>query len=533
MSVLLEILGRAIAVDTGELIWHWLNVVSLPAEFQDTDRYRNLSKVVDLVADNKHNAALEQLRVYLFDNPSCIYGRMAAAAMCLHRNRPAEAIDELNSVYCRQPNNTMALYALGHCYERIGVESEATAFYQDCLKFKNYLQLPAQRLAAIYFKDGKLDRTIEQYELIKEQYPDDVSALTSLGHLYILAGRNSEATDTFNQAILIHPDNFMMRDDEINELIQHGHWPEALERVEDLLSDRPDRPDLMMKRGDILAMMGATDDAVLQLEAAVNLCPDFLEATIKLGTQYLHLNKDAMAAQQFNAAVEINDRIVDAYIGLALSQKMQGDRSEALSTLSLAAAIQPNSSFLFTEVANLIFAGSLAGTYNDATSDPAAMAEAVIRAHYQQIDHQGENPDLHYRLGVLLMGLGKLQEAAGLFRAVIEINPTYARARSKLAVCLYETGEHDAALEQLAASQQIDAQTLDLHYKTALLYCDKIKFASSLLNLDRYMEDNFASSETTVNISIVLQNLGLVDRVTAMWDSLTDTANQAADINQQ
>jgi len=47
------------------------------------------------------------------------------------------------------------------------------------------------------------------------------------------------------------------------------------------------------------------------------------------------------------------------------------------------------------------------------------------------------------------------------------------------------------------------------------------------------MEDNFASTDAAVNISIVLQNLGLLDRVAAMWENLSETANQVIDTNQQ
>jgi hypothetical protein len=60
-----------------------------------------------------------------------------------------------------------------------------------------------------------------------------------------------------------------------------------------------------------------------------------------------------------------------------------------------------------------------------------------------------------------------------------------------------------------------------------MLYCDRLKFASSLINLDRLLEENFTRADATVNISIVLQNLGLLDRVTATWDNLSETTSQA------
>ncbi len=533
MSQLLEILGRAITIDIADLIWHWLNTANPLKDDSQSVRYRQLNKAIELMADLKLDAAAEQLRLYLFENSSCIYGRLAVAAVCLHNNKLTEAIKELNSVYMRQPNNTMALYALGYCYERLGKESQAVEFYQDCQKFKRYLQLPAQRLAAIYFKKGQSEKTIEQYEILKNEYPDDISILVTLGHLYIATEKFMKAIETFNNAILIHPDNFHSQDDNVDQLFAQGQFHEALEQLEYLLQEQPNRADLLMKNADILRMLGNTPEAVSQYEEALHICPDFLEATIKLGTQYLQLHQERLAAQQFNKAVEINDKIVDAYLGLSTAQKLAGYIHDALGTLSLAAAIQPNSSMLFAETATLQFQEGLRknlpfeSEYDNVQDEPVNLTGTVVDAHRQQIAQRPQNPDLHYRLGVLMMSLGRLTEAVLSFQSALEINTDYHRARNKMAICLFEIDRKAEALDHLSAPARLDKDTLDLHYKTALLYCDKVKFASSLMNLERHLENNFARPDAAVNISIVLQNLGLLDRVTTMWDNLSDTAEQA------
>jgi len=527
MNRLLEILGEGITADTADLIWHWLNIT----EFKQADEstQQQFDKILELIAEGKTKNAEGEIKLYLFENPSCIRGRLAAVAVHLQKNRIKPAIEELTNVYTAQPNNTMALYALGHCYERIGKESQAAEFYQDCIKFKNYLQLPRQRLAAIYFKNGQLEKTIKEYESLKNEYPDDISTITTLGYLYISSGRNAEAIDTFNTAILMHPDNFLTSiDDDIEQCILEGNLTIAMEKIDELLIEQPKRADMIVKKADVFGMMEQTDEAIESYEEAIRICPDFLEAAIKLGTQYLKIQQSQLAAQQFNRAVEINDRIVDAYIGLATAQKAAGKNSEALATLSLAAAIQPNSSLLLAETATLQFKTSLANNFlTDNQDNSDDLIESVIRAHKGQINTHPQNPDLYYRLGILFMSVQRNSDAVKAFETTLEINPTYHRARSKLAICLFETGKKKAAIKKLPTPGHMDKNSLQLHYKTALLYCDKIKFASSLINLERYMENNFTSVEATVNISIVLQNLGLLDRVTAMWDNLYDTANQA------
>jgi len=521
MSAILEVFGRAIGIDTAQLIWHWLDTTETASQPKD------LSEIVDLIGQMDLDAADAQLTLYLSNNPTCQRGHLAAAAVLLHKNDLPAAVQQLDAVYVQQPNNTMALYALGHCYERLGREAEAVEFYQDCLKFKNYLELPAQRLAAIYLKNGQLEQAIEQYKLLHEQHPDDISALVTLGHLYLATTRYAKAAETFDTAILIHPDSFHATDD-LDLLIGEGQLQEALEEIAHLLEREPDRPDLVVKQADVLGALGATADAVSQYQRALRACPDFLEAAIKLGTLYLQMGAEQLAAEQFSRAVEINDRIVDAYVGLAVSQKLAGRDSDALATLSLAAAIHPNSPFLFSEAAKLVFKAVLAHAADvGPNGDPLDATTAVINAHFKQSRQGGRDPDLHYRLGVLMMGVGQISQAIRCFEAALDANPTFARARTKLAVCLFESDRGPEAMELLAKPEPLDRDTLGLHYKVALLYCDKLKFASSLMNLQHSLEQNFAGGDAVVNISLVLQNLGLLDRVSAMWQSIAETASQA------
>jgi tetratricopeptide (TPR) repeat protein len=528
MGGLLELFGRAITFDASDLIWRWLSERQRAWADCPSLQERHLDHIIDLMGDSHLEAATEQLRLYLFEHSSCCFGRMAAAGLALCANNLPEAVEELNSVYLRQPNNTVMLYALGHCYERLGHQAQAIEFYQDCLKFKGDLQLPAQRLAAIYFKDGRLDEAIAQYEPMSRYYPDDVSTLVTLGHLYIATGQCDKAIETFNTAILIHPDNFITQDETVDQLLCAGQLDEALDHVDVLLADQPERADLLAKRADILAAMGATSDAIVQYQQAIRICPDFLEATIKLGTNYLRMHTDQLAARQFNRAVEINDKLVEAYTGLAAAQNLAGHSQDALGTLSLASAIQPNSAFLFAETAKLILKAALKADLIQTPEASQTLDDIVMAAHRAHLARFPHNPDLSYRLAILCINVDQFAEAVELLEASLRINPTFARATTKMAVCLFETGRQQQALDLIMPQRSYDPGTLELYYQTALLYCNRIKFASSVINLQQQLEATVgADLNPAANISIVLQNLGLSDTVGVMWENLCQTTAHA------
>ncbi|MBN1124908.1 MAG: tetratricopeptide repeat protein [Sedimentisphaerales bacterium] len=532
MSKLLEIFGRAITVDTADLIWHWLTALQERGPLREERIGNEFETIVELLGNRKLDRAQEKLNFHLFEHPDCVFGRMVAAAICLHRNQPQEAIVQLQSVYLRQPSNTMALYTLGFCHERCGHEAEALEFYQDCIKFKGHLQLPRQRMAAIYFKRGRLDKTIIEYEAVVAEHPEDIPSMVLLGHLYIEDRQYEKAIDAFNMAIVSHPDNFHDDSDseQMDELMGTGQFEQALENVQWLMGRIGPMPDLYVKMADILSRAGRASEAIVHYEKALRIQPNYLEATIKLGTHYLRLHRYALAAEQFNRGVEINDEIVEAYIGLAIAQHLAGQTEETYRTLSLAGAIQQNSTLLFSETATLHLQAALdehSGISSDEPPDKVVLIEDVIKAHQRQMNMSPRSADAHYKFGILMLVVGDFKRAIEAFENALRINATHHRALSKLALCLCETGQEQQAIERLYRIEHLGSNTMDLHYQTAILYCDKPRFAQAICRLDQQFTGGFTDPDALVNIEVVLENLGLIDRATTTWERLNATANHA------
>jgi tetratricopeptide (TPR) repeat protein len=535
MSKLLEIFGKGITIDSVELVWNWLLAQQQPPSesASSSQAQDSLGRVVELLSDRKIEQAEQELRFYLFEHPDCPKGRVAAAAVCIYNNDLNGAIEQARSVYVRHPHNTMALYLLGYCHERLGHDAEAMEFYQDCLKFKRHLQLPRQRMAAMFLRKGRLDKAIEEYVAITVERPDDVSSLTLLGYLYLAAEQYALAIDTFNLSILSHPDNFNQdgRNDELTSLLEQGLVDQAFDYVEGLIEQLGMTPEFSIQLGDICRHEGRVAEAISHYESALRIQPNSLEATIKLGSQYLRDEHPSLAAEQFNRAAEINDEIIDAYAGLTVGLALKGETDEAFRTLCLAQTIHQNCVILFAETAALHLRSSMPQGEIEPHRDD--ILDTFVKSWKKRLDSSGSNADLYYKYGILMTVRGHIKEAVRWFKKALGVNPTHYRSQIKLSLALCELEQADEAMRILQEIHVLSPAMLELHYQTSLLFCDKRKFAGAI----RYLQNNhfsgMSSENTTDSIEVVLENLGIVDRALSNWSKIEQTSQLVISNNDQ
>jgi len=527
MSKLLEVFGKGITVNTADVIWHWLNQIL--SQEQPSDRTELLHKILDHLANRETVPAEEKTKAYLSDSPDCIYGRMAAAAQCLMQNDLQEALKQVQSVYWRQPSNTMALYVMGYCYERLGHIEQAVEFYQDCVKFKSYLQLPRQRMAAIYLKEGRIDRAVREYEILTSEHPNDISSVVLLGYLYLASHRLSQAVDTFNLGILSHPDNFMdsQREDEIQSLIDGEMYEQALEAIKYTIEQVGPSHDLFIRMGDLYSQWEKSEEAITCYEYAIRVQPSSLEAGIKVGTHYLRCQQFSLAAEQFNRASAINDEILDAYMGLALAQKLLDQHDSAMQTLSLASSIHKNSVLLYTEATILQFQSVMDenNTSHKQSDNRVAVVNDVIQAYQSQIKMHSNRPDVHYKYGILMMGENNLPEAISAFENAISMNPTNYRAFYKLIISIYDNRQSEKAVEILTPPDIAGAGIFEQYYQMTMLYSDKKEFVRALKRLNVLnTTGNYKHSDIRAELEDMLETLGVIDRSVINWERINEVS---------
>jgi tetratricopeptide (TPR) repeat protein len=523
---LLETLGRGLAVDCAALLTEWLNEYGYTlADPADASYQVWLDAVVDDLIAGRWTVAEQRIRPHLATNGQSVAAHMALAAVCLHQDRVSQARESLDHICTRRPDHTLALYALGHCSERLHEETRAIACYQDCLKLRGFLHLPLQRLGAIYTKNLQYESAIEQYTSLSQIDPEAMPIHMTLGHLYAATGQHSQAIEAFGNAILMNADALMGPDPQIDQLVHKEDFDQAILLIEGQLEQFPQKADLLSRRADILTLMGLNDEAVEGYKHALHQCPTYLEAAVKLATHSSNVDAFDDASRYFTQAQDINDQIIDAYMGLAMSYGQSGALQNALAALCSASMLQPNASLWMVQASRMLLKAAEPSSCSEASQDPGHSGTILESLFEGRLLAHPEDPASHYAAGILSLHRPDPHIAAHHLNQAIKLHSTYPRASVKLTLARYAMGDNQTALDSLTAKPHPGhaEPAAELYYQTCLLYCSKPRFAASMINLMHGLNKDMATMDPSPHIRIVLENLGLLNRSEMMLAWLQET----------
>lgn len=477
--------------------------------------------------------------------------RIGLACVCDELGMTTEAANELATARARSPADGSVLFALGFCHEKLGDVEVALGCYQVASDVDPQLRNSYERLAAIALRANDVEAAIAQYEHICGCEPDDVRARLLLAGLCMWGGQFDVAVHHYQFAITIEPDNWEARDELVTACVETGRFDEAIAVLDTLIRRRPECADPHVRLGEVYEKMGCHTQALEAYERAVDMNPDYLEATVRLGAARLREGRYAAAAAAFNQAIALNDRIVQAYAGLGVALQALGKTDEAGQMLDTAARIEPSSTVLFAQLAQLHWQLSAAaegckdspsravgGAHPGSDPSGAPLGNGSVRdagstavqrhiANLQSaLRRHPYHADWHYHLGLLLRSEGDLAGAVGSLRRAVAISPEYQEAQLKLALALREAGQHDEGVRLLQQIIHSDSRSVDLHYQLGLLFADKNEFALTLERFEAAVRHDPCHLDYLANVSLALQNMGLLDRPAALWHSLCDATQR-------
>lgn len=90
---------------------------------------------------------------------------------------------------------------------------------------------------------------------------------------------------------------------------------------------------------------------------------------------------------------------------------------------------------------------------------PTQAVEDIVAEYRNRLNEKPEDSDARYNLGLAYYHAGLWEQAAAEFRLVVEREPGYADAWSRLAVCQARLAETDGALNSAREAVRLDPQS--------------------------------------------------------------------------
>ncbi len=422
-------LARAAFDQAVELFAQWLPLASSPRG-QDFAMYGVALEGVDRDLD-----ALEMFEraVRQNDDSDGELHRLLGLAY-EQRGRLDEAIDCLRKAIELGPDDVRDLEALGRVLEASGQAAEATRAY-----------VSAGHARAIA---GRNDMSLELFQRALALTPDDPEGLVFLAEALRVSSRAEESLAAFNRVppSVSVVDPSWLHASKGAVLYDLGHFDEALVELNATLELAPDYPFALAYKGLALRGQGQFDACTQELRRALELDPNLAWVRFELGETFRQASDPAEALPELDQALTLdpsNDQWL-AVRGDVL--QMLGRPQDALDALEPVIARYPDYPFALRALASALI-------------DLRRLDEA-IQALTASITIEPDISYGHFRLGEALSLLGRNRDALASFRRAVELAPDDDGALTSTAATLYALGEDQEAALILGRALAIDPDGL-------------------------------------------------------------------------
>jgi len=111
--------------------------------------------------------------------------------------------------------------------------------------------------------------------------------------------------------------------------------------------------------------------------------------------------------------------------------------------------------------------------------------------------------DAYYRLGIIHLGQGKIEQAIGNFQKAVDSNPDYTEARIKLGISLGFTGQYDEAEKNLSFILDKRPSFADIHYYLGIIHASNKQIVKAVRSLEKAVEINPGYKDAMLKLGVL------------------------------
>lgn len=264
--------------------------------------------------------------------------------------------------------------------------------------------------------------------------------------------------------------------------------------------------------------------------------PRYADAYTNLGEALRRLGELAAAKQAHEKALQLNPRLQEAKLGLALVEQQSGDSKAAIEKIQQIVAQKESATAYFyqgtalhqqakLEEAETAFrkALELDPSYAEARVNLGLILnqqdkfDAAVNEFKQAIRNDPKLAAAHFNLGVTLQAQGQLEPAIAAYREAINIDPNNAEANYNLGLALNKQGKTEPAIAAYKEAIRINPDYAKAYVKLGANLTDEGKIEQAIANLRKAISLNPQDPEAYNIMGVALHKQNNLTKAISMW----------------
>ncbi len=328
-----------------------------------------------------------------------IHAALGAGYASLHRYDAA--LNAYKTAHDLKPDDAMIHHQLGNIYSKQGKRSEAIAHQQRAIAISPTLASAHYQLGLLYTQENRLTEAISAYETAYSADPELIETLYNLAQVHRRNGNKQAAREKMQ---------LFEKQKEIVQPIQELRG--ALQRTRETT-----------QRAKILA---------------------------NIGRLYLKNKQYKKAVKEYEKAIALNPKAVEACNGVGIAYTMLKRYSDAIDAQNKALALQPDFAEAYAGLGLVYF---MQEKYNLAEN---RYMHAFARSRNRDENRRPEfELEVCLKIGIIYLNQKRYEEAATFYRTALSINPNIAEAYHNLGLSYAHQGKTVEALSSFEWSVKI------------------------------------------------------------------------------
>ena len=308
------------------------------------------------------------------------------------------------------------------------------------------------------FNTSNFGLAVSAFRTAADIHPDYADVRFKLGLAYLREGEHESATKEFQEALAINPGYTEARFYLGVAHLDQRLFSKALPHLERAVAEQPEYADLRCYLGATYFHLGELEKAKVEFERSLELSPRYKKACYYHGLLLYMLGEKKKATELIAGAIDGEMSRTPLNVSLALVHLREGNLEEAMTVL-----------------------------------------HEILNAGHG-------SPDVLYFVGEVYLRMDHLDDAERFFRKSLEGNPSFLRAREKLAHVLMKRGELEEAEELLEA---LETDFADLYKIKGDLKFHRGDIDSALSLYRKSLEINSEYGEAVISLAMTLRRKGL------------------------